>query len=100
MTFSKEREKRWRRYIAPDYYDPKSPRGSGSKDGAVLIKNKKGKGEKRKKGRRKGREEGERERKKKKRKGKKRREREKKKKRKQEMGPARRGFTSGASSPS
>ena len=50
--------------------------GSGSKNGADLIKKKKGKGEKRKKGRRKGRKKGEKRRKKEERKG---RKKEKKK---------------------
>ena len=53
--------------------------GSGSKNGADLIKIKKGKGEKRKKGRRKGRKKGEKRRKKEERKG---RKKEKKKEKK------------------
>ena len=55
--------------------------GSGSKNGADLIKIKKGKGEKRKKGRRKGRKKGEKRRKKEERKG---RKKEKKKEKKGE----------------
>ena len=87
-----KRERSWRE-TAPSCKDFSPRNGSGSKDGAGLIKNEKGKGEKRKKGRRKGREEGERERKKKKKKGKKRREREKKKKRKERERERERGGT-------
>ena len=58
--------------------------GSGSKNGAVLIKKKKGKGEKRKKGRRKGRKKGEKRRKKEERRGRKREKKKGKKGRREE----------------